>query len=415
MTRNSPESELTRSIENSCDQSVNKVLNSPGRHGDTDDFRKFIRKTGIPENIYIDIPEGSKASNQSHDDRDNWARWEDLCRNRAIMPAGDLAFIDIDDMLEVPDWVLDLPETLTVQSPHGGYHLYYLIDGEISNRKPDWGEIRVDDWYVMAPGSTIDHDEFCDDCGFSGEGRYEVFNAHEIAIISTDQLPDSQANETAQNSQEHDGNIDLSWDHVDFHVKSRLRKAKNAKNGERFTALWEGRYRDAGFGTDRSKAEASLVCRLAFWMEGDGAVVRGLMNHACNEHPTTQWGEARKWLERPDYRSHVMKGAFETVDEYYDSGESHRGPRPEVSTITMDGVLTALLDLGIARTTELVEHDAVDRGPDAVRRALKQYVDNDAIEWVRDGRQTYYYVFKSMIPKEKRDELGINPDTPGGP
>jgi primase-polymerase (primpol)-like protein len=45
-------------------------------------------------------------------------------------------------------------------------------------------------------------------------------------------------------------------------------RAKRARNGDRFTRLWEGNLSD--YGDDHSRADAALCCMLAFWSDGDG-------------------------------------------------------------------------------------------------------------------------------------------------
>jgi len=55
------------------------------------------------------------------------------------------------------------PETLTVQTPHGGYHLYYMAtllrkprNAKYKYKGVEAGEVRVDNYYVLAPGSVVD-------------------------------------------------------------------------------------------------------------------------------------------------------------------------------------------------------------------------------------------------------------------
>lgn len=60
------------------------------------------------------------------------------------------------------DWlknnITNLPETLTVQTPSGGYHLYYHVHGTFNNRVRivEEVDIRGDGGYAVGPGSSID-------------------------------------------------------------------------------------------------------------------------------------------------------------------------------------------------------------------------------------------------------------------
>lgn len=362
----------------------------------------------------IDITDGTKKSYTKHQYKENRLTWSEVEGNYAIMPVRDLVVIDIDEPDSVPDEIRDLPNTLVVESPHGGYHLYYLVDGDIGNGQFEWGEIRSDGWYVMGPGSVIDHDGSCDDdCSLSGEGRYELSKAREPARITPEQLPEQTASEPAQNGQEQ---YDVDFDEVDanFHIKSRVEKAKNSKHGEQFTALWEGRYRDAGY-SDRSTAEAELLCRLAFWMEQNEDAMACAMDLACSEHPRAGSMGPRKWLQRDGvYRQTSLTSAIDTVDNSY-SGSTN-GYQPEVSAITMEAVLNVLLELRIARKEEIYEHPEVDRKKTQIGEALRRWEDQGLVSRTRsdaDGRKIYYYPtgLESSIPKEKRERIGV--EAPG--
>jgi len=97
-------------------------------------------------------------------------------KNVGLVPDGRLIVIDLDvkyqsgGIPEKRDQILDvllkkLPETLTVRTPSGGYHLYYLNKGNVINfdfartvnngNIVHIGEVRVNDRYVVAPGSSI--------------------------------------------------------------------------------------------------------------------------------------------------------------------------------------------------------------------------------------------------------------------
>jgi hypothetical protein len=78
-----------------------------------------------------------------------WDTWPQA--NVAIAcgaPSG-LAVVDIDDPSQVPEF-LDL-QTLVASTPSGGRHLYFRYAERIRNRVFDWGELRSDGLYVVAP------------------------------------------------------------------------------------------------------------------------------------------------------------------------------------------------------------------------------------------------------------------------
>lgn len=98
--------------------------------------------------------------------------------NIGIKTGGNLVVIDVDNKGDkngseaLAEWCLlneALPETLTVKTPTGGYHYYYMVKRELSNKvdvlfKGSGIDIRGKGGYVVAPYSTID-----------GKG-YEVIN-----------------------------------------------------------------------------------------------------------------------------------------------------------------------------------------------------------------------------------------------
>ena len=63
-------------------------------------------------------------------------------------PSGIVA-VDIDAPSQVPE-LLDL-QALTASTPSGGRHLYFRYAEGIRNRVFDWGELRSDGLYVVAP------------------------------------------------------------------------------------------------------------------------------------------------------------------------------------------------------------------------------------------------------------------------
>ncbi len=59
----------------------------------------------------------------------------------------------------------------------------------------------------------------------------------------------------------------VSSDLADVSDEQLIERAKNARNGERFTRLWQGDTSE--YGGDHSRADAALCCILVFWSGGD--------------------------------------------------------------------------------------------------------------------------------------------------
>jgi transcriptional regulator with XRE-family HTH domain len=87
-----------------------------------------------------------------------------------------------------------------------------------------------------------------------------------------------------------------------------IEKAKSAKDGAKFTALWEG---DISGYKSQSEADLALCCLLAFWTGGDYERIDRLFR---------QSGLYRedKWGERLDYRERTINAALSQVNEFYD-------------------------------------------------------------------------------------------------
>lgn len=107
----------------------------------------------------------------------------------------DLVIVDVDDMELAP--VDEMPETLRVESPHGGIHLYYHVpefvaysrdrfDG-VANPHTSFGEVRAGDGYVVGPGSTLDSCKYDDCCSEDDPGQYALDDAP-IATIEPETL-----------------------------------------------------------------------------------------------------------------------------------------------------------------------------------------------------------------------------------
>ena len=107
-----------------------------------------------------------------------------------------------------------------------------------------------------------------------------------------------------------------------------IEKAKNAKNGAKFTALWSG---DTSFYASQSEADLALCCLLAFWTGGDYERIDRLFR---------QSGLYREKWERDDYREQTIHKAYENTTEFYESTNSGQvlgDPKPFYSNAKEEG------------------------------------------------------------------------------
>ena len=391
------------------DKSVTKDNNSIG--SDRNEVDRRLREIGITE-PFVAITDGTKRSAVDHTKPENQYSIGAIDGTYGVMPVDRLGFVDIDtdDPPEPVERLVGENPTFTVESPHGGEHHYYQIDGETSNAMEQWGELRVDRQYVIGAGSTIDHDQ-CGDCGYSGEGRYSIIDDRPIATIdASDTEPITDRSEPTKTRARVAGETDIGGDHGDHHIVRRITKAQNSKHGERFTALYEGRYTDAGY-SDRSDAEAELILRLAYWFKKNWSDVRAAINRSCREHPQADVNGARKWLSGSDsYRESTLE-LVDEVDRTYSGSDSKNGFRPAFSKLTSEYILDALMDLGLASSGEIAAHEKVDRSKRSVQRVLRSYQNTDdeygdVVSSVRDGRSIRYYAFEgTFLDAADRKEL----------
>ncbi|MFC4550800.1 MULTISPECIES: bifunctional DNA primase/polymerase [Halorussus] len=334
--------------------------------------------------------------------------------------AGDgLVLIDIDDYksdVQRPAELADLPITFTAQSPHGGEHRYYSVENQVQNKQLPWGEIRAENQYVVGPGSELasctkdNHD-----CSAPGNGHYQILRDQPIATVDRDELFQlSPSTDDASKDRDTRHTLDATEttahsEAVEFNVERRLEKMKRCTYGNKVKALWKGRYRAAGF-NDRSRAEASLVAYLGWWMQGNRKIVKQLMDRACKEHPQADVNGLRKWREAGALYQNLTLD-FVKHDSYYEPPQRSRpfDERPATSHVTRKNFYNALLDLGIARMVEITEHESFDRSVSAARRARNWYEEQGIVKRINDHPYTYYYLdgLESLIDEEMRKQLGI--------
>ena len=164
-----------------------------------------LRAADLGTERFIDVEDGTKTSNDHRQMKPDDSR---LSGNYGVYPGrggtdgGYLIDIDVDDYDSEHDTeaVDSLPDTFEVESPHGGEHRYYAVDGDppaamkeefgIRNPVPTWGEIRIENGYVVGPGSELDgcSKEWCDECEKPEGGQYQISANRPIAEIDIDDL-----------------------------------------------------------------------------------------------------------------------------------------------------------------------------------------------------------------------------------
>jgi len=169
-----------------------------------------LNEVDLETQRFVDVHNGKKKST----DHTQFGP-ERVSGNYGIYAGDGLVDVDVDDYVEGanPDalaTVNDLPETLTVETPHtdgvtGGHRFYHVKPGDefetareasetvwdgVKNPSPSWGEVRVHNQYVVGPGSQLDgcDKDWCDACATVTGGRYEISDGRPIATITADEL-----------------------------------------------------------------------------------------------------------------------------------------------------------------------------------------------------------------------------------
>jgi transcriptional regulator with XRE-family HTH domain len=176
----------------------------------------------------------------------------------------------------------------------------------------------------------------------------------------------------------------------DFEI---IEKAKSAKDGAKFTALWEG---DITGYDSHSEADLALCSLLAFWTGGDYARIDALFR---------QSGLYRedKWGEREDYRKKTIDAALEQVTEFYDPNyDDGNKEKSEQRRINAQGILSeiSLLD---EPTPEKIQTKLWDFVTDAsywTPTELGRFCDNLNIEY--NITKTWLRSWKRAVITEKR-------------
>lgn len=201
-------------------------------------FTVRLREANLGTERFIDIENGSKVSND-HTQYNPDSPYLD--GSYAVYPGrggnsdgGYLVAIDVDDYNDVDELAISelnaLPDTFTVETPHTngetGGHRFYAVTGDppaamkdavgVRNPVPTFGECRVQNGYVVGPGSELDgcSKEWCDECDSPEGGHYQISADRRIATIPVEELVEvirDDPNYSASPSEDDDG-----WEQVTF-------------------------------------------------------------------------------------------------------------------------------------------------------------------------------------------------------
>jgi len=168
-----------------------------------------------------------------------------------------------------------------------------LVDGSVCNPS------RV----IKVPGTRT--------CKKEGPGRSrrnsKILSVPDEWRIVPTELVESLAGEVPRESQRATpvvpGKASLKGDEI-------IEKAKRAKNGGKFSALWDGNWQDSY--ESQSQADEALLVMLGFWTNKDPVLMDRLFRRS---------GLYREKWEREDYRTRSINGAISIVGETYDSGK----------------------------------------------------------------------------------------------
>ena len=402
------------------------------RAGETTTPRETVRQrlveAGIDALPFVAVEDGGKAS------YDQDTRYPaPPARNYGVKAVGQLVILD-DDTYETGGTLpVDLPPTFTVGSPHGGAHRYYLTNTAVGNIERDWGSLRASGWFAVGPGSTVDHDNYCEgDCSWTGTDRYTIdedrpierLDGETVAALdaasgssdgddrsrqstpgvvsprSTDgsrPLTDRDGSSSETDAEGASNGATSTSATLSDDERQRVRAMFDHRRGEELRTLWEGHYADAGWPGDRSGAEQSLVNGLACYLDNDPDAVTRAMNAACEDYPGTDEGHVRKWADRSGaYRQSTVDTAIPQEKTYSPSqGWVPFEDRPTVSGPTLERIQRAIPDVDLPTTEAIAGHSVVDVGKSQVRRALSELRDRGRVTREThpdDGRKKVHYL-----------------------
>jgi primase-polymerase (primpol)-like protein len=278
--------------------------------------------------------EPSTGEYASTTDQDTWSDFETALKEIGATDADGVGFvftdddplvgIDLDDCRDpdsgtIDDWARDVVtrvDSYAEVSPSGtGVHV--LAEGELPEGRSRKGDIEM---YETSRFFTVTGDHL-DATPRVVERRVDAIRgAHEDHIQDSD-----DDNEESRGGLQEGSEVD-----VDLDDEELLERARSAKNGDRFAALWRGE--TAGYDS-HSEADMALCLHLAFWTGGDPARMDALFRQSGLLRE--KW-DAVHYADGATYGERTVERALEMVEEVYkpkgDSDGGDAGTRPSGTT-----------------------------------------------------------------------------------
>jgi P4 family phage/plasmid primase-like protien len=302
-------------------------------------LRKQIKDPDVNEGDKLQLPDRS-LDPKFHLSQDDAITAIEGGYNIGIYGTTDgFCFIDIDledgEFVIPIDKILDFiksQDTFTVKTRSGGYQLYFITDGQTGNPhiryqgEADAGECRRDWQYVVCPGCYVPRDYVSIKGRFKGytddaTGYYEIINDAPIRQFDQQTFPEwLKFKKNAPTAPEiHTPINNLPSTTSGLSDDDIIKKASNAKNSDKFKALWEGSW--AGLYPSQSEADAALCFILAFYTK-DGTQIDRLFRRS-------KLYREDKW-NRDDYRTNLIAQAITLVSDTYSGGVDYPAIAHEV-------------------------------------------------------------------------------------
>lgn len=340
-------------------------------------------RDGKPTKVPVDANTGDFAKS---DDEDTWASFEkarEYHENEATDTAGvgfmfsrdgRYAGVDLDDCVEpatgsVDAWARDIVERLdsyTEFSP-SGTGLHVIVEGIVPPKGSRSGNVEM-----------YDERRFFTVTGDVGTGTSKSVEKRDGALkeVHADYVRNDEGDEDTTGGT-HDG-VNGGPTDVDLEDEELLQKARNAENGDKFDALWNGS--TAGY-PSQSEADEALCCLLAFWTGGDRQRIDDLFRRSGLMRD--KWDEDRG---DKTYGERTIDAALSQVDEYYE---------PDSGGVDMDGVLedsgSAVGALSAWLSEYEAEEETTPKKGKKTQEAARSLLEYERFATVGDEETVYRY------------------------
>ncbi|WP_143421216.1 bifunctional DNA primase/polymerase [Halorubrum ezzemoulense] len=346
-----------------ADVEGDRLIVSPSRSTEFHRLKQHVEERLEGANVRaarsVSLPHGSKMARISnHEQATTQERPSEIYGNYTIHGGDRLVIldIDVDNPSDLPEWVRSLPKTFAVETVHDGLHLYYTVedDTDISNTKVSWGSVRYG-WYSVGPGSAVDHDAECKNCGKTGRTPYTISKDRSIATLSGKDLDnlrdvcqseeDDSTSDTASTSTGSNAGFtepdEAFTDEAERYICTIFvpRHATELAGSDLMDSLrgGTGSYRlrrdDDPDSIDRSAADYYVLEWLygAFLFRGDDSDTAreqalAVFKRYCSENRYDKTGNLRKCFSRDDGDTYLEE-QMDAVEEYFDFGAWHRWRR----------------------------------------------------------------------------------------